>query len=48
MKQKKQTETEAKIKSADKHIEAKNFPSHGLPARAWSTASFGYAIAPSR
>ena len=48
MKQKKQLEIETKIKNLDKQIEAKNFPSHGLPARAWSTASFGYAIAPSR
>jgi len=33
MKEKKQLETETKIKSTDKQIEAKSFPSHGHPAR---------------
>ena len=31
MKKKKQTETETKIKNADKHIKAKSFLSQGLP-----------------
>lgn len=33
MKEKKQAEAETKIKSADKQIEAKSFPSQGLPER---------------
>jgi len=48
MKEKKQLEIETKIKSADKQIEAKNFPSHGLPARGLVNCVFGYAIALSR
>ncbi len=48
MKQKKQLEIETKIKNLDKQIEAKNFPSHGLPARGLVDCIFGYAIALSR
>ncbi len=48
MKEKKQLEIETKIKSADKQIEAKSFPSQGLPARGLVDCVFGYAIALSR
>ena len=48
MKEKKQIETEAKIKSADKQIEAKSFLSHGLPALGLVDCVFSYRIAWSR
>ncbi len=47
MKQKKQTETKAKIKNANKRIETKS-PLQGLPARGLVDCVFGYAIALSR
>ncbi len=45
MKEKKQTQAETKIKSADKQIEAKNFLSQGLPARGLVDCIFSYRIA---
>ncbi len=45
MKEKKQLEIEAKIKSADKQIEAKTFLSQGLPARGLVNCIFSYRIA---
>ena len=48
MKEKKQLEIETKIKSADKQIEAKSFPSQGLPERGLVDRVFGYPIALSR
>jgi len=48
MKEKKQLEIETKINSADNHIEAKNFPSQGLPAQGLVDCVFSYRIAWSR
>ena len=48
MREKKQIETEPKIKNTDKQIEVKSFPSHGLAARGWVDCVFSYAIALSR
>ncbi len=45
MKEKKQTETEAKTKNADKQIEAKSFLSQGQLAHGWVDCVFGYRIA---
>ncbi len=45
MKEKKQLETETKIKNTDKQIEAKSFPSHGHPARGLVDCVFSYRIA---
>ena len=45
MKQKKQIETEAKIKSADKQIGTKSSLSQGLPARGLVDCIFSYRIA---